>query len=137
VAELMAKYVATNKEQVLAALQKIKERNLRMLKQIQSNMPRVMMNAGQIIEARAKEIITEKGHIVTGNLRRSINTQLGEVSATRIEVLVGTWVEYAPFVEALPDGGFLFPAAIESLPAVNRYLAVNGILPTLIDWGRP
>lgn len=133
----MAKYVATNKEQLAAALAKIKERNLRLLKQLQSNMPRVMLNAGQIIEARAKEIITEKGHVVTGNLRRSINTQLGEVSATRIEVLIGTWVEYAPFVEALPDGGFLFPAAIESLPAVNRYLAVNGILPTLVDWGRP
>jgi hypothetical protein len=133
----VAKYTARNKEEVAAALKAIKARNAKMLVAIMSGMPRVMLNAGQIIEARAKEIITEKGHVVTGNLRRSINTQLGEVTPLKIEVLVGSFVEYAPFVENLPDGGFLFPAAVESVPAYNRFLAVNGILPHLVDWGRP
>lgn len=35
----------------------------------------------------------------TGNLRSSINTQLVEKKKDRVEAVVGTNVEYAPFVE--------------------------------------
>ena len=49
------------------------------------------------------------GHVVTGNLRRSIRTE-AIVEESKLEVIIGTNVEYAPYVEALPDGGYLFPA---------------------------
>jgi hypothetical protein len=103
------------------------------LRNLNTNLGRALQNAGQIIEARAKEIITEKGHIVTGNLRRSINTQVVQTGST-LAAEVGTFVFYAPFVEALPDGGYLFPASEEKFGEVTTILAEQGIVPALKKW---
>ena len=76
---------------------------------LHSELAKGMFRAGVAVQKRAQEIITEKGHVVTGNLRRSIHTEV-TVEEDKMEVQIGTNVEYAPYVEALPDGGYLFPA---------------------------
>lgn len=72
-----------------------------------------MAQGASIVVARAKEIITEKGHIITGNLRRSIQYKVGWSGINEIDGVVGTDVDYSIYVEALPDGGYLFPALRE------------------------
>jgi hypothetical protein len=125
--------VANYKGKGLAAtvriLERIAKKQEKMLVEIQSGFPRVMFQAGTIVQARAQEIITEKGHVVTGNLKRSIHTVVEIRSRTRVAAIVGTFVEYAPFVEALPDGGFMFEAAVQTSQQVVRYLYEHGIRP--------
>jgi hypothetical protein len=117
-------------------LKEIRKRNRQLLEDLQTNVGRALQRGGLLIEARAKEILTEKGHIVTGNLRRSINTQIIRTGGDRLFVEVGSFLFYAPFIEALPDGGFLFPAAQQQFPAVMKLLVVEGIKPALIRWER-
>jgi HK97 gp10 family phage protein len=49
----------------------------------------------QVVEARAKELAPVR----TGNLRRSIHSELASVSTESALAKVGTNVEYAPYVE--------------------------------------
>jgi hypothetical protein len=116
----------------------IRKKNAQLLLDVQSSVGRSLFRGGLLVQARAKEIITEKGHVKTGNLRRSINTQLTRSGpgGDRISAEVGTFVEYAPNVEALPDGGYLFPASEEAFPQVVALLARDGLLPALERWGQ-
>lgn len=57
---------------------------------------------------------TVVGHIQTGTLRRSVQYKTGWVSESVIDGVIGTDTPYAPYVEALPDGGFLFPAMMQT-----------------------
>lgn len=132
----MARYTARNLSQTIKILETLRKKNQEFYAAVQGRLPMVMVNAGQIVEARAKEILTENGHVVTGNLRRSISTLLTSATPTRVEVQVGTFVDYAIYVEALPDGGFLFPASEQTFPLVTEYLFRNGIRPEAIRWGR-
>ena len=91
---------------------------------------RIAFRAGEIIARRAKEIITEKGHIVTGNLRASIRTVIEKPNLYQIDIYIGTDVFYSVFVEALPDGGYLFPAFREKQQEAINYIA-NGIVDLL------
>jgi len=132
----MAKYKAFTPAQLNAILREIKKKNNQMIADMKGNkLAKVAMQAGFIVEARAKEIITEKGHVVTGTLKRSINTQLLEVGTYSAQVGVGTFVVYGPFIENLPDGGYLLPAAIETFPEVSRFLNEHGVVPVLKRWG--
>jgi hypothetical protein len=90
------------------------------------------------IAVRAKEILEEKNHVVTGNLRRSIQPIIGEISGGVIEGFAGSFMPgskgfvnadapYAPYVESLPDGGYLFPAYREKIEEVSKWIA-QGIL---------
>jgi len=65
---------------------------------------------------RAKDILTENRHVKTGNLRRSIKAEAHFESDTLIVGTTGTDVHYAPYVEALPDGGYLYRAFREVVP---------------------
>ena len=84
---------------------------------VSGDMERIAMNAGRLIERRAKENISgENGHtrhIKTGNLRRNIKSKVGWASTFELVGIIGTDVDYAPYIEALPDGGFLYPALVE------------------------
>lgn len=117
--------------QVMASLRR---QNTLLVRNVHGNVGRTLLRAGLLVAARAKEIITEKGHVVTGNLRRSIGAQPVETSANRIAVEVGTFVEYGPFIEALPDGGFLFPASEETAGQVFELLAREAVVPALEKW---
>lgn len=85
-----------------------------------------MGRACSIIEARAKENISgmhgHTRHVRTGTLRRSIQSRVGWASMYEIVGAIGTDVPYAPYVEALPDGGFLYPALIEVGTKALSYL---------------
>ena len=133
---MMSNYWAKNPKELDKALREIRKKGDVMVKAIQSNLGRVTLNAAQIIEARAKEIITENGHIVTGTLRRSINSQLEEVTYSVARANVGTFVEYGPAIENLPDGGFLFPAFEEKAAEVSEFLYAKGVKPHLEEWSR-
>ncbi len=58
------------RQQIDQELKNIRAANAWLRKTLADPAVQKVVNAGQIIEARAKEIITEKGHIDTGNLRR-------------------------------------------------------------------
>lgn len=123
---------------------------------IRKNMEAAMFRAGVKVQVRAQEILTEKQHVVTGNLRRSLMTQSsvdpsGKGWFVRIsadtdrleagygkskggggdepidsganELSVGTFVYYAPFVELLPDGGYMLPARLEKQEEVVKDLS--------------
>jgi HK97 gp10 family phage protein len=54
--------------------------------------------------ARAGALLIQNGAkkrcpVDTGTLRRSIHTEDGKISSTRAEVVIGTDVDYAPYVE--------------------------------------
>jgi hypothetical protein len=132
----MARFVCRTRAEVQKATREIQKRNVKLFKDISGGQTKILFNAIQIVEARAKEILTEKGHIVTGNLRRSINTSVVESTGHRSLVAVGSFVDYAPFVEALPDGGYLFPASEETFATVTKYLVEHGIKPAIKESGR-
>jgi len=76
-----------------------------------------MKRGAIMVQNRAKENISgENGHtrhIKTGNLRRNIKSKVGWASTFELVGIIGTDVDYAPYIEALPDGGFLYPALVE------------------------
>jgi len=84
---------------------------------IRINAVKSMKKATFIVSNRAKENISgmhgHVRHIKTGNLRRNIKTKVGWTGLYELEGLIGTDVPYAPHIEALPDGGFLWPALME------------------------
>jgi len=84
------------------------------------------------ISTRAQEILTEKNHVVTGNLRRSI-VPVAVVEGNEIagmagsfppgmEGFIGSDAPYAPIVERLPDGGYLKPAFDEKKKDVQEWI---------------
>ena len=85
---------------------------------VRKNSLRGMKGATAIIQKRAMENISgEFGHtrhVQTGNLRRRILTKEVWASLTELVGVIGTDVPYAPYIEALPDGGFLHPALLEA-----------------------
>lgn len=154
----MGKFTARtlSRSDLNAALKFIRTRNNELIRLVQGDpVARALLNGCQIIEARAKEILTEKGHVRTGTLRRSINSQV-RLRAGRLEGEVGSFVHYAPYVEALPPdgrppsigprggedpgrgkgGGYLNPAAEEKFGEVRERLEEQGIKPVLVRWGR-
>lgn len=89
-------------------------------KQVREALGKDMFIQGSKVAVRAKILLTEKGHVITGNLRRSIMVQPLIDQNGLLEINVGTNVEYAPQIEALPDGGFLLPAFIEQHESIVR-----------------
>lgn len=75
-----------------------------------------------IIENSAKDKITQKGHIVTGALRRSIRTVVKKMMSDVIEHSVGSELSYAYYVEVLPDGGYLWESILEKGGEVLNYI---------------
>jgi hypothetical protein len=77
---------------------------------------KTMNESALLVVARAKQNLAGKNephpyrHWITGNLSRSIKASTEFVSETVIESKIGTAVRYAPYIENLPDGGFLLPA---------------------------
>ncbi|MFC1709503.1 HK97 gp10 family phage protein [Candidatus Omnitrophota bacterium] len=87
------------------------------------------MGRGAImIQDKAKTIITEKRHVVTGNLRRGIKHKVGWTSSFNIEGVIGSDVPYAPYIEALPDGGFLYPALMQESQNALLYIRMQLIM---------
>jgi hypothetical protein len=85
------------------------------------------MNQGALlVVARAKENLAGKNapnpyrHWITGNLSRSVKASTKFISPTVLESSVGTGVHYAPYIENLPDGGFLAPALQAVYPEVVK-----------------
>ena len=75
-----------------------------------------------LMATRAKMILTENKHVKTGNLRRSVTGEANIPNPDVIDGLVGTAVHYAPYVEALPDGGYLYRAVREKFPEVKQMI---------------
>jgi hypothetical protein len=86
-----------------------------------------MKRACSLVERRAKENLQGRHsphpyrHWVTGTLGRSIKSKVGFTGPYQITGVIGTDVPYAPYVEALPDGGYLFPALITEGPQAVKY----------------
>jgi hypothetical protein len=105
---------------------KAKKRIRDMTKQVGEEFPNAFLQGGAVIAAEAKRIITEKGHVVTGALRRSVHPEVTDWRDDYIEISVGTWLHYAKKIEDLPDGGYLFEAferkRADALKRVERAL---------------
>lgn len=84
----------------------------------------IFRRGGLIIGNSAAQIIDAKGHILTGALMRSMteNVQITRVTKTEVDVSVGSHLHYAPKIEMLPDGGFLFEAFEKQRAVVLRYI---------------
>jgi len=78
-------------------------------RRMSAELEKALFREGTKVQVEAVRIIKENRHVVTGTLWRSIRTSV-DFEGFRTEVNIGTNVEYAPFVEALPDGGYMFPA---------------------------
>lgn len=99
------------------------KRNIAMIKsRIGIDAANVFRRAGLIIANSAQQILTVKGHIVTGALRRSLTAQVTNVTLRGIEVSVGSDRAYAEDIEMLPDGGYLFEAFEKQRAVVIRYI---------------
>jgi len=121
---------------IAAALAEMEKDILAIATDLDDDAGEKVTQGGLIIEARAKEIITEKGHVVTGALRRSINTQPRQLSEHRFGAAVGSPMEYAPDIEVLPDGGYLNEAAEQRFEEVTQFLVDEWIDPSVEEWRR-
>ncbi len=88
-------------------------------KDARNTLERGMREATLNVQTLAKNLITAKRHVVTGNLRRSISARhgwVGGMGAMSFELngWVFTDVVYAGKIEYLPDGGYL-GASLEAL----------------------
>ena len=83
---------------------------------------KVAYMAGLLIEDEAKRILKEMGHIDTGMLWNSIETMVARKGNYKLSILIGTDVYYSIYIEALPDGGFLFPAYLRKRKDVLKLL---------------
>lgn len=101
---------------------------------VREDIKKSMFRGVAMIANRADEIIVEKGHVVTGNLHRNMKSKAGMVGAWEIEGVAGTDVPYAPFIEALPDGGFLQAAYMQRKGLVITYIAsqIKAVLRALV-----
>ena len=91
--------------------------------QIQKALPRAGLAGGLVIVQLAKEKLTQKRHVRSGALRRSVDEDLRSVTEAEVAVAIGSPLHYAKYVEALPDGGYLFEATEEGRA---RAIAVAG-----------
>lgn len=132
----MARFQPKDPKGFAAQMREIGRRNEEMIKLFNDRNGPAMLRAGSVIANRAKEILTENGHIVTGTLRRSITTGITRKTRFYIVAEVGTFVEYAPYVEALPDGGYLNRAFQEKIRAAQQVLIDKGLTPVIKNWGR-
>jgi hypothetical protein len=160
----MARFEAknTSRAELDRVFRQIMARNNQLLKRIGTTQVRALFDGGEDIRVRAQEILREKGHYVSGNLFRSLNTQIiapGGRGAAGVDpgpcrerlqrargeeqpigrsrddaaVEVGTSIEYAACVEGLDDGGYLFPASEEKFdPATETFS--NAIQGELKRW---
>lgn len=99
---------------------KLRKQLIAISKEVAEALPRAALRGGTIIETGAKQNLVDKGHVVTGTLLRDIKAGLGKVTRTSAEALIGTAVHYGKYVEALPDGGFLFESSEENTPKALR-----------------
>jgi len=94
------------------------------VEKIKSNIARAAavaaLRGGTVIQLRAKEILIQNRHYITGTLHRSITVSLIEVNKYGAAVAIGTQVIYGKYVERLDDGGYLFRAAEEKLAEALR-----------------
>jgi phage gpG-like protein len=109
-------------------------------KKLKPELEAELFRQGTKVQVEAQRILTDiawvdakgqarTGHVITGTLRRSIRTQ-ANVTGARMEVVIGTNIEYAPYIEALPDGGFMFSAYMAKKDEVLKGLqnAVNRVI---------
>lgn len=96
------------------------------MKFLESNVRVAMAQAGwrggEAISTRAHDILVENEHVISGNLKDSLHPESKWISPTVLDIEVGTNVFYAPYVEALPDGGYLYRAAHEKINEVYDYI---------------
>jgi len=102
---------------------------------IQANLELILVSAGLEIANTAQDIITENGHIITGTLKGSIMSFVTVDQASKetyasigsfppgSKGFNGSDAPYAPYVEALPDGGFLRPAYNQKKKEVEGLIA--------------
>lgn len=122
-----------------------------MIPKVRDDIEKSMARGAIMIQDKAKEILTEIewtagehglrrygggstlkeyfeagetviGHIDTGNLRRNIKSDVAWTGDYEITAVIGTDVPYAIYVEALPDGGFLYRAVMEKSPDALKYI---------------
>jgi len=91
---------------------------------------KIFSNGMLQIAGRMKSILTDLEHIDTGNLRRSCTGGAKRASLTTIEGYVKagdipSGIDYAPYVEALPDGGFFWRAIEEMTPLVQQDMLIK------------
>lgn len=93
---------------------------------LDAELERVALLGAQVIVRGSKLKITQKGHIVTGALRRDIQGQTKYVTPEEVAIAIGVSLHYGKYVEALPDGGYLFEAveenAAEAIRVIGREL---------------
>lgn len=100
------------------------ERNMRQIRRVRDEIRRSLETA--VLDGleptvnRAREILTENGHVVTGALRDSIAASSEQVDPDTVQGVVGSDRDYAEEIENLPDGGFLFRASEETTPEMVR-----------------
>ena len=108
----------------IVGVDKVKRDAKLLTQRFRNEIVEAMGRTATIIESEAKLILTRNKHVKTGNLRRSIRNKAGWASTYDIVGVIGCGDEapYAPFIEALPDGGFLLPALLTKSAIAMKYL---------------
>jgi hypothetical protein len=131
----MANEQARSPEDVAKFMEEIRKKNRIMIAGMRSDIGKATLKAGWVVSNRAKEILQENNHVISGNLVRSLNAQVVEFTTDFVAVDVGSFMEYAPAIEALPDGGYLNRALEEKADTANKIMIDAGLEPSLKRWG--
>ena len=153
----MTDFRTNSPEELAKAFVEMDRRLAEQEKLITTRKGRVVLKAARVIEARAKEITTEKNHIVSGALRRSWNSRIIRENKTQVVAEVGTFLAYGRSVEALTEGlqrersvgprggkiagrgkggGILGPAAEQRFRLASQIIVDEGFNPALKRWSQ-
>lgn len=92
------------------------------LSDLEKEIINIIEEATTLFISAAKIKITQKGHIITGTLRRSIRYITTSITDDIIKGKLGSHVHYAYWVENLPDGGYLLESFNEKFDTVANYI---------------
>jgi len=95
------------------------------LKISEEELKNIALRAYTIIENEAKRILLANGHYITGSLHRSIRSLVDRITKDAVEGRVGSHLDYAFYVEILPDGGYLWPAVVKKGQEVIDYIVAE------------
>ena len=116
----------------IGGVEETKEQFADLSKLAQPDVARALTQIGTLVTNRAQDILEEKGHVQTGNLKGSITAyvMLNVQDTTAFigsfppgdQGFIGSDAPYANIVEDLGDGGFLVPAFEENKDRMEKML---------------
>lgn len=130
----MSELTVRDKQSADKARDRMKQKNKQLQIDIEKMGAASLLEFGKLVRDRARKILRQKGHVDTEALLWSIEEKADPKNP--LVVQVGSNLDYAPVIENLPDGGYLFPATEQSVQDFAKVVDKKAVDPALERWGQ-